>query len=150
MRGESDHRPSVVLKSWQLSMLMTSCSISDIHCAYDDREDVVKMYRRVGINAEVVKIHDSDAYNKSPVLTKPISFTAGELDSPKKRMPWTKGQTDTLVELFEAGADTKEMAEKTGHCAGAIYSKLNNLGLKLDKPEERISQKPGVTIHRLL
>jgi hypothetical protein len=69
---------------------------------------------------------------------------------PKKRTPWTREQTDILVDLFEEGAGTDEMSKKTGHCKGAIYSKLNNLGLKLDKKEERLSRMPGVTIHRLI
>jgi hypothetical protein len=94
MRGADDSRPSAVLKSWQLSELLTSCDINDIQDAFDDREDVVEMYRALGIYSEVIRIHDLCAYT-SPVLAKPIVVNEGELDSRTE----PKVAADILIEM---------------------------------------------------
>lgn len=63
MRNVGDHRPSVELKRMQLSHLSEwDVRYEDIVCAYDDREDVVGMYKSFGIRAEVLAIHSVDAY----------------------------------------------------------------------------------------
>jgi hypothetical protein len=62
MRNVGDHRPSVELKRMQLSHLSEwDVRYEDIVCAYDDREDVVAMYKSFGIRAEVLAIHLVDA-----------------------------------------------------------------------------------------
>ena len=63
MRNVGDHRPSVDLKRSQLSHLADwGVGLTDITCAYDDREDIVAMYREHGIPAQVLAIHDACAY----------------------------------------------------------------------------------------
>jgi hypothetical protein len=57
MRPHDDHRPSLQLKASFLAV-----NTRHITCAYDDRPDIVEMYRLNGIQAEVVKIHDICAY----------------------------------------------------------------------------------------
>lgn len=71
MRNVGDHRPSVELKRMQLSHLSEwDVRYEDIVCAYDDREDVVAMYKSFGIHAEVLAIHSVDAYTPPTVPTK--------------------------------------------------------------------------------
>ena len=63
MRNVGDHRPSVDLKRSQLSHLADwRVALTDITCAYDDREDIVAMYREHGIPAQVLAIHAVCAY----------------------------------------------------------------------------------------
>lgn len=63
MRNKGDHRHSVQLKREQLDWLFhEQIRFSDVKLAYDDRPDVVEMYRSVGIDAHVLAIHDVCAY----------------------------------------------------------------------------------------
>lgn len=62
MREENQHGPSVELKRDQLlSLPKFGIPLSDIWMAYDDRPDVVEMYKDHGISAEVRAIHSKDA-----------------------------------------------------------------------------------------
>lgn len=60
MRNNSDHRPSKFIKREQLSDLIHHHGIAkqQIISAYDDRLDVVEMYRECAIPAAVHAIHD--------------------------------------------------------------------------------------------
>lgn len=61
MRNNNDHRPSVELKSVQLQWLLQHYGVrkEDISCAYDDRPEVVEMYRTLhGIRAERRFLHE--------------------------------------------------------------------------------------------
>jgi hypothetical protein len=53
------HERSVVAKKLFLEELLsaTNKSAADIVCAYDDREDVVKMYKEMGVNAKLIQIN---------------------------------------------------------------------------------------------
>jgi hypothetical protein len=64
MRNNGDLRHSAVLKRQQLDWLLElyDVSLQEISCAYDDREDVVQMYRAAGLRAERRAIHSLDAY----------------------------------------------------------------------------------------
>lgn len=66
MRDMEDHSHSVELKQKQLNALFenTSAKAADIVAAYDDRPDVVQMYRKFGIPAEIRFVHDVCAYTK--------------------------------------------------------------------------------------
>lgn len=66
MRDMEDHRPSTELKFQQLMALFnnTDLKAGDIVGAYDDRPDVVEMYQKFGIPAEVRFVHDVCAYTK--------------------------------------------------------------------------------------
>lgn len=63
MRNKGDHRHSVELKREQVTWLYhEQIDISDVSVAYDDRPDVVAMYKEVGIEAHVLAIHGTCAY----------------------------------------------------------------------------------------
>jgi len=66
MRGNDDHQHSVALKEGQLKRLIAFHGIAknSIACAYDDRPDVIEMYRRNGVAAEQVSIHSNCSYIK--------------------------------------------------------------------------------------
>jgi hypothetical protein len=66
MRNENDNRPSLDLKRTMLNWLphIYGVPTEDIVAAYDDRPDVVDMYIRAGIKAEVRAIHNVCAYTK--------------------------------------------------------------------------------------
>jgi len=57
MRPEGDHRGSVELKREIVTNLLANVSE-----AYDDRPDIIYMYRSLGINAYVLKIHNIDPH----------------------------------------------------------------------------------------
>jgi hypothetical protein len=71
MRNPNDHRPSVALKRTQLLWLTSyyGVKLTDIAAAYDDRLDVVEMYRDRGLHAEVRAIHDLCAYTRPQETT---------------------------------------------------------------------------------
>lgn len=64
MRNNNDHCPSVELKRKQMGWLthLYNVPVELIHCAYDDRPDVVQMYLEHGVVAEVRSIHNVCAY----------------------------------------------------------------------------------------
>lgn len=64
MRNNDNHTSSLELKSRQLDWLLGlySIDLEDITSAFDDRADVVQMYCRRGINAQVAFIHTVCAY----------------------------------------------------------------------------------------
>lgn len=64
MRSAGDHRHSVELKRDMLAefLRISHHSADDIIVAFDDRLDVVQMYQKEGIEAQVLAIHDVSAY----------------------------------------------------------------------------------------
>ncbi|NDE18484.1 hypothetical protein EBZ80_26615 [bacterium] len=64
MRNNEDHTPSVELKRRMLQWLPEHYGIelSNIEAAYDDRPDVVEMYKQQGINGQILSVHDVCAY----------------------------------------------------------------------------------------
>lgn len=74
MRNKGDHRPSVQLKREMVASLPEyGVNHNDeVECAYDDREDIVAMYREQGIPATVLKIHDVCAYTP-PAQPTPVA-----------------------------------------------------------------------------
>lgn len=66
MRNGEDHSHSVDLKERQLNWLVSHYDVplSKISHAYDDREDVVAMYKRRGVPATVRRIHNVSAYKQ--------------------------------------------------------------------------------------
>lgn len=69
MRNDDDHSHSKDLKRKQVGWLRSlyEVPLDSITCAYDDRLDVVEMYRSIGIHALVRGIHDVCAYTKPEV-----------------------------------------------------------------------------------
>lgn len=64
MRNTNDHRSSALLKVTQFGWLTADYGVrpEDVHCLYDDREDVVSRFRAMGVIAERRWIHDICAY----------------------------------------------------------------------------------------
>lgn len=62
MRELSHVAPSAELKALMVQAVLdwSKLPIESIACAYDDREDVVKMYQSLGIKAELRYIHKND------------------------------------------------------------------------------------------
>lgn len=67
MRKDSDIRESVEIKRDFLRDFLKTVVISDIVAAFDDREDIIEMYKETGIvNAQILKIHDQCAMTPPP------------------------------------------------------------------------------------
>lgn len=68
MRNQSDLRPSLELKRSQLQWLVSHYDVrlDDIGMAYDDRPEIVAMYREAGLQAEVRAIHNKAYFGKEP------------------------------------------------------------------------------------
>lgn len=63
MRNDHDHRHSVEVKRWQLAQLVHyDLHLDDVLAAYDDRPEIVAMYREHGILAYEMAIHNTCAY----------------------------------------------------------------------------------------
>jgi len=74
MRCEGDHRPSKELKLAMFKHLRGFYSMAEIEGAYDDREDVVQMYRSLGLNAHVRALHDTCAYTRPCPSEEDVAF----------------------------------------------------------------------------
>ena len=71
MRDDGDHRHSVDLKRAMLERLYTlGVRRSAIVKAWDDREDIVEMYKSQGIDAGVVKCHNVSSYAPEHAIRK--------------------------------------------------------------------------------
>jgi hypothetical protein len=63
MRDDGDHRHSVDLKRAMLDKLYAlGVRKAAITKAWDDREDIIEMYKEQGIDAAVVKCHNVSSY----------------------------------------------------------------------------------------
>jgi hypothetical protein len=64
MRNNDDHRPSLDLKFAQLGWLrhLYDVPLEAISVAYDDRPEIVDMYRRCGLNGQIRAIHPDIPY----------------------------------------------------------------------------------------
>lgn len=67
MRADNDHRPSTLLKRDMLASLLNPNHAPGeikivVEMAYDDRADVVAMYRENGVEARVLALHNTSAY----------------------------------------------------------------------------------------
>ena len=64
MRPDNFHGKTVQLKQIMLEQMLQHGGVDrkDIVCAYDDRNDIINMYKSLGVRAEQVKIHDINAH----------------------------------------------------------------------------------------
>jgi hypothetical protein len=64
MRNDVDFRPSLAVKASQLGWLWADYGIhlAQIDCAYDDREEILAMYRAHGLRTELRALHNICAY----------------------------------------------------------------------------------------
>jgi len=60
MRRDDDYRPSVEVKRDAALRLIEEHGLNGIECAYDSREDIVEMYRELGIRAELAGYPEDD------------------------------------------------------------------------------------------
>lgn len=69
MRNNNDHRPSLELKRTMLKWMpdVYGIPLEDIVAAYDDRPDVVEMYRTYGIMSHKRELHNVCAYTNPNV-----------------------------------------------------------------------------------
>lgn len=69
MRNTSDHRSSLELKRTMLGWLqeLYNVPLRQVVAAYDDRPDIVEMFREHGLPAQVRSIHDVCAYTPPAV-----------------------------------------------------------------------------------
>lgn len=80
MRNNGDHRHSLALKTEMLGHLLHD-QATPLECiigAYDDRPDIVEMYRLTGIDARVLAAHDVCAYTP-PTTHKTAADILGEM-----------------------------------------------------------------------
>lgn len=77
MRPNDCHRPSKELKLDLLRHFMTHHDCDEIIMAYDDKEDVVEMYREQGVPASLLRIHDVCAYTPPKSARAPDLLAAG-------------------------------------------------------------------------
>lgn len=127
MRQNFDHRPSVELKRDLLKAIPSvfSIEIADITAAYDDREDIVAMYREQGLKAEVLNIHDVCAYTQPAAVVK---ATEPELED-LAALGATRGVAVTAADVLGEMADTYRERNKTygdnfrrvGHVMQALH-----------------------------
>jgi hypothetical protein len=69
MRDNNDTRPSVEVKKSAIGVVMSESRNREIVAAYDDRPDVVSMYRSLGIKAYVLDkngVHENNPVNLPP------------------------------------------------------------------------------------
>jgi len=59
---------------------------------------------------------------------------------PRAYEPWTRQESNGLIEMFRSGTSVKDLAERIGRGEGAIRARLEKLGLL--KPR-RASQLPN-------
>lgn len=66
MREENDHSSSVEVKKRMLLDLKerAPAAFNNITAAYDDKPEIVEMYKSFGINAHVASIHNTSAYQQ--------------------------------------------------------------------------------------
>lgn len=66
MRDDDDGRSSEQIKEGMLHALLSNCGVKegDIWKAYDCRPEIVAMYERNRVPAELRRIHDGDAYQQ--------------------------------------------------------------------------------------
>lgn len=100
MRGDSDHRPSVRLKADMLANLLTFGDCDEVVKAYDDREDIVEMYRGFDIEAERLWIHDVCAYTPPKPSADSVEKTLREF------LSFHIAANPRAPELLDAGAKT--------------------------------------------
>lgn len=64
MRRDTDYRSSAAVKAEQLRWLPEyyGIELAQITCAYDDREEILRVYRAAGVRAERRWLHDVCAY----------------------------------------------------------------------------------------
>ena len=115
-RPNGDRRDSVALKhEMLLDFTSMVAPISDIVAAYDDRSDIVDMYRSRGISAYQMTIHSTCAY------TPPSVQVAREPDSPTQ----TVTAADILGEMAETYRERNKVYgdnfRRVGHVMQALH-----------------------------
>lgn len=95
MRPNADHNPSVNLKeSMLLHIFMIGIKKEEIGLCVDDRQDIVDMYRKYGLKANRVYIHNIDTESKKETSAKilkindDVKIKENRPDKDKKVIPF--------------------------------------------------------------
>jgi hypothetical protein len=108
MRNNDDHRPSVELKRSMLRSLpeLYDVPLHRVIMAYDDRMDVVDMYREHAVVAQPLAIHNVCAYTPPERPQDTLQFKAlGRYDIAQPQPP-AAAQPQTAADILEAMAAT--------------------------------------------
>lgn len=101
MRRDGDERSSLEIKREMLVHFLARQPSANIVAAYDDREDIVEMYRSYGINSSVLRIHDLDGH-PPPSPFRPAPRQVFEELRAAEGRPEDWADVDALAELRPA------------------------------------------------
>lgn len=148
MRNNGDHRPSVQLKREMVASLPEyGVRLQDVAHAYDDREDIVAMYRELGIPATVLKIHDVCAYTP-PAQTKFVEaqgFVGVPLAAPvvvgmREAAPVAALKETTAADVLQSMAETFRERNKVYGDNYKMVAKLMQVLFPRGVPPELVVQ----------
>lgn len=148
MRNNGDHRPSVQLKREMVASLPEyGVKVEDIAHAYDDREDIVAMYRELAIPATVLKIHDVCAYTP-PAQTKFVEaqgFVGVPLAAPvvvgvREAAPVVAPKETTAADVLQSMAETFRERNKVYGDNYKMVAKLMQVLFPRGVPPELVVQ----------
>lgn len=121
MRNDGDTRPSVQVKrehlEWLLHEHYGGCKLSDIKVAYDDREDVCRMYQSMGIFAVRHALHNVCA------MTPPAAVQP-------------KTAAETLLNAAQVLEDRNAIYRDNYKVVGAVMAALFPGGVALQSEEQ--------------
>jgi hypothetical protein len=138
MRNKGDHRPSVQLKREMVSSLPEyGVKVEDIAHAYDDREDIVAMYREQGIPATVLKIHDVCAYTPP---AQPTSVAAPVVVGMREAAPVAAPKQTTAADVLQSMAETFRERNKVYGDNYKMVAKLMQVLFPRGVPPELVVQ----------
>jgi hypothetical protein len=136
MRNRNDQRSSVLIKADQLRALSNpnthNVDLRQIERAYDDRLDIVEMYRAAGIAADVLKIHDVCAVTPPPKEPEPEGAALALQAAARTFMTKNQGYGANYLMvapmvriLFPAGVPSHLVSQHTWHLFELILVKLS-------------------------
>jgi hypothetical protein len=127
MRDMEDHSPSTELKRKQLMALFNNTDIKagDIVGAFDDRPDVVQMYKEFGIPAAVRSVHEVCAY--TPPLEQKLKRMGYELEQLEKDNPFNQFMESVNADSRQSdGADAGDLQGARQSLQGELFDDRGN------------------------
>lgn len=122
MRPDRNHKPSLVLKRRAVEALLSTHP--PIVSAFDDRHDIVNMYRELGLNAAQLWIHDVPLPHGFEAGAKPPNIKLLSADMPDA--PPSRGDHKPGVAHCTYGVG----CEQAGVCYAAHHGKPDECGIK--------------------
>lgn len=135
MRNNGDHRHSLALKTEMLGHLLHD-QATPVECivgAYDDRPDIVEMYRLTGIDAHVLAAHDVCAYTP-PTTHKTAADILGEMADTYRERNAVYGDNFKMVAklmavLFPNGVPPELVVQDQFHLFELVLVKLSRYAI---------------------